>query len=73
VRSDEFVCHSVGVQPHVKNYCMDLHDILPTVARSQGDFIFEVPVIRNYLHSQLGVTVTQQGHFGIKSTAVQKW
>jgi len=38
--------------------------------QSEADFILEV--IRADLHCHLEVTVTQQGHFSIKSTVAQK-
>jgi len=45
--------------------CMDLHEIFTKL-------IFILEVIRIDLHYHLEVTVTQQGHFGIKSTVAQK-
>jgi len=67
-----FVILSVCVQPHATSYALIYKKCLPKVglAQSQGGFILEVVWID--LHRHLEVTVAQQGHFGIKSTVVQK-
>jgi len=74
LRSGRFLCHSVSqsvclffVQPHGKIYMKFLLKVnLGRISRWFKD------VIQSDLHCHLEVTVAQQGHFGIKSTVMQK-
>jgi len=79
MRSGRFVCHSVCLSVSClcaasrKKLCMDLHEFFKINA-GLGPFSrwFEVIRKRIDLRCHLEVTVAQQGHFGIKSTAAKK-
>jgi len=69
MRSGRFGC--LCTASHKKS-CMDLHEIFDrsyVLVQSQR---FTLEVIQIDRHCHLDVSITQQGHFGIKSTVAQK-